>query len=50
LARPTSCPAGYAGYIGVPHKVELKGRGLFFRHVHLHAMDERRAIKTLLQV
>ena len=84
-------PGGYVGYVGVPHGVELDGRRLFFRHVHLHggpapvrrylpklidlvssgtidpgkvfdltlpleqvaegyrAMDERRAIKTLLQ-
>ena len=24
------------GYVGVPHGVELDGRGLFFTHVHLH--------------
>ncbi len=82
---------GYAGYVGVPHGVELDGEELFFTHVHLHggpapvrrflpelidlvwnrkinpgkvfdltlplaqvaegyrAMDERRAIKTLLR-
>ena len=82
---------GYVSYVGVPHGVELDGRGLFFEHVHLHggpapvrrflpdlidlvwnetinpgkvfdlslpldevaegyrAMDERRAIKTLLR-
>src|SRR6266704_2390490 len=82
---------GYAGYVGVPHGVELDGAELFFTHVHLHggpapvrrflpeliqlvqnetinpgkvfdlelpldqvaegyrAMDERRAIKTLLR-
>src|SRR5437867_10559496 len=82
---------GYAGYVGVPHDVELKGEELFYAHVHLHggpapvrhflpelidlvwngkinpgkvfdltlpldqvaegyrAMDERRAIKTLLR-
>src|SRR5438093_11187665 len=82
---------GYAGYVGVPHGVELDGEELFFTHVHIHggpapvrrflpelidlvwnrkinpgkvfdltlpleqvaegyrAMDERRAIKTLLR-
>jgi threonine dehydrogenase-like Zn-dependent dehydrogenase len=85
-------PGGYVSYVGVPHGVQLDGRDLFFRHVHLHggpapvrrylpqlieliegrkiepgkvfdltlplekvaegyrAMDERRAIKTLLRV
>jgi len=85
-------PGGYISYVGVPHGVELDGRDLFFRNVHLHggpapvrrylprliesiesgkvepgkvfdltlpiekvadgyrAMDERRAIKTLLRV
>jgi len=83
-------PGGFVSYVGVPHGVEIDGRGLFFAHVHLHggpapvrrylpklidlvltekinpgkvfdlvlplnqvaegyrAMDERRAIKTLL--
>lgn len=27
---------GYVSYVGVPHGVELDGRGLFFEHVHLH--------------
>jgi threonine dehydrogenase-like Zn-dependent dehydrogenase len=85
-------PGGYVSYVGVPHGVQLDGKDLFFRHVHLHggpapvrrylpklieliaarkidpgkvfdltlpleqvaegyrAMDERRAIKTLLRV
>ena len=84
-------PAGYIGYVGVPHGVSLDGEQLFFAHVHLRggpaparrylpeliklvlagkislgkvfdlilpldqvaegyrAMDERRAIKTLLR-
>lgn len=29
-------PGGYVSYVGVPHGVELDGRGLFFSHVHLH--------------
>lgn len=83
-------PGGYAGFVGVPHGVQLDGQQLFFSHAHLHggpapvrkylpdliqrvlrgdiqpgkvfdlvlplhqvadgykAMDERRAIKTLL--
>ncbi len=82
---------GYVSYVGVPHRVDLKGEELFYAHVHLHggpapvrrflpklidlvwsrdihpgkvfdltlpldqvaegyrAMDERRAIKTLLR-
>jgi threonine dehydrogenase-like Zn-dependent dehydrogenase len=84
-------PGGHVSYVGVPHGVALKGRELFYTHVHLHggpapvrrylpnlinliwsekinpgkvfdltlpleqvaegyrAMDERRAIKTLLR-
>jgi threonine dehydrogenase-like Zn-dependent dehydrogenase len=56
-------PGGHVGYVGVAHGVELPGTELFYSHVHLHggpapvrrflpelidAMDERRAIKTLL--
>ncbi|MDA8174562.1 MAG: zinc-dependent alcohol dehydrogenase family protein [Nitrospiraceae bacterium] len=29
-------PGGYAGYVGVPHGVQLKGEELFFTHAHLH--------------
>ena len=29
-------PGGSIGYVGVPHGVELDGRDLFYRHVHLH--------------
>lgn len=28
--------AGYVGFVGVPHGVELDGYNLFFSHVHLH--------------
>ncbi|MEI2693192.1 MAG: zinc-dependent alcohol dehydrogenase family protein [Anaerolineae bacterium] len=27
---------GHVSYVGVPHEVELDGKGLFFAHVHLH--------------
>jgi threonine dehydrogenase-like Zn-dependent dehydrogenase len=58
-------PGGTVGYVGVPHGVQLDGQKLFFAHVRLFggpapvrrylpelidlAMDERRAIKTLLR-
>ena len=29
-------PGGSAGYVGVPHGVELDGEKLFYAHVHLH--------------
>jgi len=29
-------PGGSVGYVGVPHGVELKGKELFFAHVHLY--------------
>src|SRR5262249_37110782 len=29
-------PAGYVGFVGVPHGVELDGHELFFSHTHLH--------------
>jgi hypothetical protein len=37
-------PGGSIGYVGVPHGVELDGVAEGYR-----AMDERRAIKTLLR-
>ena len=46
-------PGGSVGYVGVPHGVELNGEELFYTHVQVaegyRAMDERRAIKTLLR-
>jgi threonine dehydrogenase-like Zn-dependent dehydrogenase len=29
-------PGGFMGFVGVPHRVELKGDQLFFSHIHLH--------------
>lgn len=61
-SRPKRRPGGHVGYVGVPHGVQFGGEELFYSHVYPHvgpaparrfqgyrAMDERRAIKTLLQ-
>ena len=49
-------PGGHVGYVGVAHGVELPGTELFYRELPLEqaaegyrAMDERRAVKTLLR-
>lgn len=41
-------PGGHVGYVGVARGVQLPGEELFYAEGY-RAMDERRAIKTLLQ-